>query len=239
MMGGAEAGANGIGLTVTLTLLFAAGMLTVGRWLVDRLLPSIAAYTHWPGGVLSFAMALALFGAAFTAWVGVHAIFGAFLVGVAVGDSSHLSERTRTTIDHFASFIFAPLFFASIGLRMDFAAYFEPGLVLTILGIACLGKFLGGLAGARWAGLTIRDRWAVTFALNARGAMEVILGLLALEAGVIRPPLFVALVVMALVTSIVGGPGIQLALGRRPFHSLAQVRPPAREHEPSETNAKA
>lgn len=239
LMGGTAPDANGIGWTVALTLLFAAGMLTVGRWLIDRALPYVEAYTHWPGGVLSFAMSLALFGAAFTEWVGVHAIFGAFLVGVAVGDSSHLSERTRTTIDHFASFIFAPLFFASIGLRLDFAAHFEPGLVLTILGIACVGKFLGGMTGARWAGLAPRDRWAVTFALNARGAMEVILGLLALQAGVIRPRLFVALVVMALVTSMVGGPGIQLALGRRQPRGPADAGPLVGEREPSETNTEA
>jgi Kef-type K+ transport system membrane component KefB len=237
LMGGS--GAGGIGLTVTLTLLFAAGMLTVGRWLVDHLLPYVGAHTNWPGGVLSFAMSLALFGAAFTEWVGVHAIFGAFLVGVAVGDSSHLSVRTRTTIDHFVSFIFAPLFFASIGLRLDFAAHFEAELVVTILGIACLGKFLGVMAGAGWAGLAPRDRWAVTFALNARGAMEVILGLLALQAGVIRPRLFVALVVMALATSIIGGPGIQLALGRHRSTGLAQTRPSAGHREPSEPDTEA
>jgi Kef-type K+ transport system membrane component KefB/mannitol/fructose-specific phosphotransferase system IIA component (Ntr-type) len=215
LMGGTGNHGGNIGLTITLTLGFATGMLTLGRWLIHRSLPYIQAYSHGPGGVLSFALSLALFGAAFTEWVGVHAIFGSFLVGVAVGDSSHLRERTRTTIDHFVSFIFAPLFFGSIGLKANFFAHFEPGLVVMVLFVACFGKILGCWLGGIWAGLPAKDRWAVGYGMNARGAMEIILGLLALEAGVIRMPLFVALIVMAVVTSMMSGPLVQLVLGQR------------------------
>jgi Kef-type K+ transport system membrane component KefB len=65
------------------------------------------AYTRWLSGELRFAVILAFLGATFTEWIGIHAIFGAFLVGAAIGDSSHLREHTRVTIDHFVSFIFA------------------------------------------------------------------------------------------------------------------------------------
>lgn len=215
MMGGGAGHDSHIGTTILLTLLFAAGMLTAGRWLIHRVIPYVQVYTRWPGGVLSFALALALFGAAFTEWIGIHAIFGAFLVGVAIGDSPHLRERTRATIDHFVSFIFAPLFFASIGLHINFAASFDVVLVLTIVVIASAGKLIGCTLGARWGGMQPRDAWAVGFAMNARGAMEIILGLLALRADVIRTRLFVALVVMALVTSMVGGPLVQSVLGLR------------------------
>ncbi|MEX0700868.1 MAG: cation:proton antiporter [Planctomycetales bacterium] len=204
-----------IAVTIVLTLAFAATMLTAGRWLLHRALPYVQAHTRWPGGVLSFALALALFGAACTEWIGIHAIFGAFLVGVAIGDSSHLREQTRMTIDSFVSFFFAPLFFASIGLRVDFATSFDATLVLTILVVACAGKLLGCGLGAAWGGMSRRDAWAVGFGMNARGAMEIILGLLALEAGMIRERLFVALVLMALVTSMLGGPMLQFVLGRR------------------------
>ena len=67
-------------------------------------------------------MVLSLAGAAFTEWAGVHAIFGAFMAGVALGDSHHLRQHTRTVLDDFISFFFAPLFFASIGLKVDFLA---------------------------------------------------------------------------------------------------------------------
>jgi Kef-type K+ transport system membrane component KefB/mannitol/fructose-specific phosphotransferase system IIA component (Ntr-type) len=210
---GAESGqSNNILLTITLTLAFAGIMLTLGRSLVHRTLPFLQAYTRWPGGVLSFALVLALLGAAFTEWIGIHAIFGAFIVGVAVGDSSHLRERTRVIIDEFVSFIFAPVFFASIGLKVNFITHFDLVPVLTVLLIACVCKLAGGVLGARWGDMTKRDAWAVGFAMNARGAMEIILGLLALQAGIIRPRLFVALVIMAIVTSMISGPAIRLIL---------------------------
>ncbi len=198
--------------TVCLTLGFAAVMLTAGRWLIHRVLPWVQAHTTWPGGVLGFALALAMFGAAITQWIGVHAIFGAFLVGVAVGDSSHLRERTRTIISEFVSFIFAPLFFASIGLRVNFAEHFDVVLVLLVLVIATIGKVVGCGVGGRVAGMPSREAWALGFGMNARGAMEIILGLLALQAGLIREPMFVALVVMALTTSLMSGPMMQKLL---------------------------
>ena len=115
-------------------------------------------------------------------------------------------------IDQFVSFVFAPVFFASIGLRVNFVAHFDPVLVLTILVVACLCKLAGGFLGARWGGMAKRDAWAVGFAMNARGAMEIILGLLALEAGIIRERLFVAIVIMAIVTSMLSGPMMNLIL---------------------------
>lgn len=201
--------------TIALTLGFAAFMLTVGRWLIHRTLPFIQAHMSWPGGVLGFALTLALLGAAFTEWIGVHAIFGAFLIGVALGDSPHLRERTRTTIEQFVSFIFAPLFFASVGLRVNFYESFDLALVLIVLGIACLGKLAGCALAARAAGMPARQAWALGSAMNARGAMEIILGLLALQAGLISERMFVALVVMALVTSMMAGPLMQRILQRK------------------------
>lgn len=203
-----------IGMVIALTLGFVAFMLTVGRWGINRALPWLQAHTSWPGGVLGFALVLGLLGAAFTEWIGIHAIFGAFFVGVALGDSPHLQQRTRTTIDQFISFIFAPLFFASIGLYVNFIAHFDWVLVLTITVIACVGKTVGCAVGALWAGFPKRQSWALGLALNARGAMEIVLALLALQYGVIGERLFVGLVVMALLTSIIAGPLMQRVLNR-------------------------
>lgn len=204
--GNISANGSSVAMTLIMVLGFATLMLTVGRSLIHRVLPSIQAYTRWPGGELSFAVVLAIFGAAFTEWIGIHAIFGALLVGAAVGDSSHLRERTRFTIAHFVSFIFAPIFFAGIGLKVDFFAHFDPVLVLTVLVVGCVSKITGGAVGAIWSGLPRREVMAVGFAMNSGGAMEIIIGLLALQAGIIHQELFVALVVMAIVTSMISGP---------------------------------
>ncbi len=201
-----------IGWTLVMTLGFTAAVLVAGRWAVHRSLPWIQAHTAWPGGVLGLALALGLLGAAFTQWIGVHAVFGAFLVGVAIGDSSHLREQTRSIIHQFVSFIFAPLFFASVGLKLDFVANFDVWLTVVVMVIACAGKILGCGLAARWGGIARREAWAIGFAMNARGAMEIIFGLLGLQVGLIRERMFVTLVVVAMATSMMSGPLIQKIL---------------------------
>jgi len=203
-----------LGGTVVAVLAFTLAMLTVVRWLFHLALPYVQAYASWPGGVLGVILSAALLGAAFTEWIGVHAIFGSFLVGVAVGDSSHLRARTRATIEQFVSFVFAPLFFAGIGLKVDFVAHFQPGLVAVVLVIACVGKLIGAGFGARLTGTPWRESAAIGLAMNSRGAMEIILGTLALQYALIDQPLFVALVIMALTTSLMAGPLIQRVLAR-------------------------
>lgn len=205
-------GANQIISTIVMTIAFAGFMLTAGRLLIHKVLPFVQAYSRWPGGELSFALILALFGASFTEWIGIHAIFGAFLVGAAIGDSSHLRERTRVTIDHFVSFIFAPVFFASIGLKVNFVTNFNFPLVLTVLMIVCTFKLIGGTIGAKWGKMSFRASWTVGFAMLSVGAMGIIVGLLALEAGIISHRLFVALVVVAIITSMISGPAMRFIL---------------------------
>ncbi|MGD8542836.1 MAG: cation:proton antiporter [Desulfobacteraceae bacterium] len=210
---GEPAGSRGhIVLTIALTLAFVSAMLTLGRWLIHKALPFVQAYSIWPGGELSFALTLGLLGAAVSEWIGIHAIFGAFIVGVAVGASSHLREHSRVVIGNFVSFIFAPVFFASIGLKMDFLTHFDWPLVLTVVLIALACKLAGGFMGARWGGMPRREAWAVGFAMVSVGAMGIIVGMVALEAGIIRERLFVALVVMAIVTSMLSGPFMRLIL---------------------------
>ena len=205
MMGGHTPGGMNVSHTIFYILIFAVFILSIGRWLLDRILPWLQAHTSWPGGILGFALSCALFCAAFTEWIGIHAIFGAFLFGVALGDSRHLRERTRATIDQFVSFFFAPLFFASIGLKVNFITNFDLLLVVVIVVTATISKVLGCTWGARLGGLSSNESWAIGFGMNSRGAMEIILGLLALQAGVIGDRTFVALVIMALLTSMSSG----------------------------------
>jgi mannitol/fructose-specific phosphotransferase system IIA component (Ntr-type) len=201
-----------LGHTLWMTVLFTIAMLTVVPWCIHRVLPWIQAHTSWPGGVLGFALSFCLVAAAFTEWIGIHAIFGSFLAGVALGHSTHLRERTRTTIDQFVSFIFAPLFFASIGLKVNFAEHFDLLLTLTVLGLALSGKVVGSALGGRFGGLPWRDALGVGFGMSAQGTMGIILGVLALQYGLINQQVFVSLVVMALVTSLVSGPMLQYIL---------------------------
>jgi len=157
-------------------------------------------------------MAFCFLAAAFTEWLGIHAIFGAFLLGVALGDSEHMSERAKEIVHQFINNIFAPLFFVSIGLKINFFTNFEFFLTLAILAISFAGKIFGSGFGAYKGGFNIKESLAVGFGMNARGAMEIILGLIALENGLIDEKLFVALVIMAIVTSMSSWPLMKWAL---------------------------
>ncbi len=201
--------------TIGITLLFTGFMLTIGKGLINRVLPWINKKLSWPGGLLSLSMAFCFLAAAFTEWLGIHAIFGAFLLGVALGDSDHLSEKAKEIIHQFINNIFAPLFFVSIGLKINFFTNFDVGLVLVIMVISFAGKIIGSGFGAYRSGYKINEALAVGFGMNARGAMEIILGLIALENGLIDEKLFVALVVMAIITSMTSGPLMKWALKRK------------------------
>ncbi len=189
-------------------------ILTVGRRIIGGILVWVQERTSWPGGVLGYALSLGLFGAALTEWIGIHAIFGAFLVGIAIGDSPHLKERTRSVISEFISFIFAPLFFACIGLRVNFAVHFDFILVLLLFSLTVAGKLTGCSLGARWSGLPRRESLAIGSGMVAQGTMGIILGIEAFHYGVIGEKVFVAVVVVSLATSMVCGPAMHRILRR-------------------------
>jgi Kef-type K+ transport system membrane component KefB len=213
-IGGASV-SDGVKHTIILVLLFVGITLTLGRWLIDKILPVLQAHTTWPGGVLAFIFTLTMAGAAFTEYAGIHAVFGAFVIGIAVGESGHLRKRTSEHIHEIVTNVFAPFFFASIGLRTNFVSNFHLGLTATVIGVACVGKLLGAGWGARLGGMDKTSSLAVGLAMNARGAMEIILGILALQAGLIRENMFVAMVIMALFTSLISAPAIHFLIRRK------------------------
>jgi len=207
-------GSFGVWATIILTLCLVVFALTILRSVVHKVLPWIQARLSWPGGVLSFTLVLAFMGASLTEAIGIHAIFGAFLVGIAIGDSKHLREHTRAILHQFVTNIFAPIFFVSIGLRVNFFADFNVVLVVAVVLVSVAGKTAGTLLAARLGRLPKPDRYTVTAGMNAHGAMEIILGLLALEYGIITEQMFVALVALALIGAMGSGPVMSLFIVR-------------------------
>ena len=210
-------GGHGLPLisTVIITLAFASIMLTVGRGVINKALPWVNKKLAWPGGILAVSLAVCFISAAFTEYIGLHAVFGAFIIGVCMGDSEHYSERAKEIVHQFINNVFAPLFFVSIGLRVNFFTNFDLGLTVIIVVIAFVGKVFGCGLGTRLSGLTWRESFAAGFGMNARGAMEIILSIVALENGLINEKVFVSLVIMALVTSMTSGPLMKLFLNTK------------------------
>ena len=212
---GASGAPHGIAFTLTATVLFAGFMFTVGVKIIEKIYPWIQANLSWPAGALNFIIVGALLCAAFTEWVGIHAIFGTFIFGVAVGQCKHIRDSTIHTLESFISFIITPIFFASIGLEVNFFANFDFAVVSIVLLVGTVGKIGGSWVGGKIAGMSHRESLAIGSAMNARGVMEIILGLIAFQAGLISESLFVALVVLALLTSMTSGALMQKILKRR------------------------
>jgi len=209
-------GANNHGFTFEQTLIFTITfvvlLLSLGKKIINKIIPLLQTKISYPGGILNFILILCFLGAAFTEFIGIHAIFGAFIVGIAIGDSVHLKENTRQILHQFVANIFAPLFFVSIGLKVNFIANFDIVIVLSIVVLAFAGKVIGCGFGAYWSGLTKNESFVVAFGMNSRGTMEIILGILALQAGLIHEEVFVGLVIMALITSISSAPAMSYFL---------------------------
>jgi Kef-type K+ transport system membrane component KefB len=135
-------------------------------------------------------------------------------LGIALSQQLDERNEAREVIYQFAVSFFAPLYFVSVGLRVNFVAGFDLLLVAVVLAVACLGKLAGATLGARLGGMPPGRALAVGFAMNARGAMEVILATVALQEGLIDQRIFVALVFMAIVTSLMSGPAIKRLVSR-------------------------
>lgn len=131
------------------------------------------------------------------------------------------------SVEDIVGALFAPLFFATIALNVDFVGDFHLVSVLVVFVIGFIAKLIGGWAGAKLAGLKRRESWAIGAGMTARGAMEIILAELALEAGIIGNELFVAIVIMSLATSIIAGPAIEKILARPSGHNLTNLLKPS------------
>lgn len=140
--------------------------------------------------------------------IGVHAVFGAFLAGVAVGGASDLREPLRRTIEPLTSTLLLPLFFAYSGLRTEVGslsgqAWIACALVLVA---AVAGKFGAVTAAARIQGTSWRESLALGALMNTRGLMELVVLNIGYDLGMLSPQMYTMMVIMALTTTCMAGP---------------------------------
>ena len=198
------------------TLVFTALSLTLGRRLADRAIDYINAQRpDNPGAVLSFVCCLGLLWGAITQWLELTALFGFFLAGVMAGEARQLSERTRHALSQMVHAIFVPLYFASIGLRIDFFANFDLFLVVFVSVVSIAGKFLGAWLGALGPGVSREDRLSLGIAFTPSGVTGIVVAGVALELGILSNPVFVAIVFSTLVSSLLVGPWLAWSIRRR------------------------
>jgi Kef-type K+ transport system membrane component KefB len=204
------------------TLLMAVGyiavMLMIVRPLVIRLTNAIGNKGRLTQGVLAFVLLAILLSSLTTESIGIHAIFGAFVLGAIVPHESMLAKELTAKLEDFVIVFLLPAFFASTGLRTQIGLVTGPRqwfFCALIILIASIGKFGGSALAARFSGLTWRDASALGVLMNTRGLMELIVLNIGLELHVISPTLFAMLVLMALATTFATTPILQFIMPQR------------------------
>lgn len=158
---------------------------------------------------------LILVSASLTEWIGIHAIFGAFLLGVIIPSDSKLAASFLSKLKEPVTVLLLPAFFAYTGMRTELGLLASPSqwlVCLAIIAVATLGKFGGTVLAARYAGESWRDAGVLGTLMNTRGLMELIVLNIGLDLGVISPTLFAMMVIMALVTTMMTSPVLYFLL---------------------------
>jgi Kef-type K+ transport system membrane component KefB len=189
-------------------LAYVAAVLLIGRPLLGRLARRADDEGKVSHGALSNALLLLMIGAVFTDAVGVHAVFGAFVLGAAM-PRGVLSRELYRLMAPLTTTLLLPLFFVYTGLNTSITLVNTPtlwGIAALIFAAACLGKGLACWLAARLSGADRRDALGLGTLMNARGLMELVLLNIGLERGLITPTLYTMLVLMAIGTTLMTYP---------------------------------
>jgi mannitol/fructose-specific phosphotransferase system IIA component (Ntr-type) len=202
-----------IATVFTATLGFVAFSLVVLRKLADRTITSIKQkFPEKLGISITFITILGLICGAVTQRIGIHSLFGFFIAGIMVGEAKALPEKSRQVISQMVHALFIPLFFVSVGLKVDFLKNFDPFFVAFIFILGTIARFVGAWIGVAVTGRHKANRMIISLAHIPGGEMQIVIGMLALEYKLITEPVFVAIVFGAVLTSIILGPLMALAL---------------------------
>ncbi|MFM7099952.1 MAG: cation:proton antiporter [Verrucomicrobiota bacterium] len=197
-------------------LLYAAGMLTLGRHLLQYLGRRAERAQAVSPRLLAVVLMLLMLAAWAMDVIGIHAVFGGFILGVSL-PRGVLTRELRRQLEPFAVVFLLPMFFTFSGLntRLDLVNNLPMlAIAAVVLAGACLGKWGACTLAARWQGEDFRTAMAIGTLMNARGLMELIILNIGLQRGVIESGLFAIMVIMAIATTLMASPAFEWVYGR-------------------------
>lgn len=212
-MGGSHSAAalaigGGIGFAITMI------------WIAPRLLARLSAQVDANGDVTQPGLAMALILFLCSAWAmdaaGIHAVFGGFLLGTAMPRGA-FADGLRAKLEPVTLVFLLPFFFTYLGLATDLQLLAGGGLVLValvVIAVSILAKGAACYAAARLTGQPHPVAMGIGGLMNARGLMELIVINIGLSRGVIEPPIFAILVLMAIITTLMATPLFRMVQGR-------------------------
>lgn len=210
------------------SMLYIGAMLTVGRWMLNLL----STYYDRAGKLSQLLLAViymaVVSSALITEAIGIHLIFGAFLLGAAMPKNPGLVREIAQKTEDFVLIFLLPVFFAYSGLKTQIGLLNSPELWLlaaAILGVAIVGKYFGTYFAARSCNINKQEASALGWLMNTRGLTELIVLNIGLELGVISPILFTMLVIMALVTTFMTSPLLEWTYPKKSIRLHSQPEP--------------
>ena len=213
-----------VGRTLAVLAVFVGVVGVLGPRIVGTLF-DVASYVRSPVLTgLSIVMVAGLGMASASLALGLEAVLGAFLAGALV--RNRLDTETERVFQMVTLGLFAPIFFATAGLRVDLSGLFTLDTLLVVgvtLTVAVLGKALGVVLGATLTDLSRVETVCLAIGLNARGAMELVVAALGLAIGILTPIIYAVIVLVAIVTSVMTPPLLRRALSRLPDDGLSEI----------------
>lgn len=199
--------------TICLAVLYVLVMLKVVRPFLSRIGEISANKTHLNKQIVAIFFILLLFSALATESIGIHALFGAFMAGAIMPESSTFRDIFINKVEDIALILLLPLFFVFTGLRTEIGLLNEGHLWLVtglIIAVAVIGKFLGSALAAKFVGQSWKDSLIIGALMNTRGLMELIVLNIGYDLGILSKEIFTMLVLMALLTTFMTGPTLDL-----------------------------
>jgi Kef-type K+ transport system membrane component KefB len=213
-------------LTLIGTALYVSIMFFGTRRAVRRLEVLFLQRKKLTADMMAVILVLVLASALITERLGIHALFGAFLMGAIMPKDHGFVHAIKQKLESLTVVLLLPLYFASTGLRTSIGLlsgsnmWFYCGLIIVV---AVAGKFGGATLGARISGMPWREAGAVGILMNTRGLMELVVLNIGLDIGVISPALFTMMVLMALVTTFMTTPLLEFVYPAQQWKQMTAV----------------
>lgn len=199
--------------TIGLSIAYVLVMLLVIRPFLKRVGGIYSTMETMNKSIFAFFVLILIGSAYVTQLIGIHALFGAFLAGVIMPPFPNFRKMMIERVEDISVTLFLPLFFVYTGLNTEIGLLNTPHLwwiCILITLVAVAGKFIGSALPARIVGESTKDSLSIGVLMNTRGLMELIVLNIGYEMGILPPPIFVMLVIMAIVTTFMTTPALSL-----------------------------
>jgi len=210
----AKAGDFSIGLFTILSAIgYILTMFFIVRPFINKMIARLRSAHYGDQSIVLLSFILLLSSAFIAEIIGIHMLFGAFLAGVIIPQNEKLKHALTSKLEDVSELFLLPIFFAFTGLRLQISLLNTPYLwliSLLVIAMAMIGKFAGTTIPAKLTGMNWKDSFSLGAFMNTRGLMELVVLNIGYELHILSPELFAILVIMAILTTIITSPLLDL-----------------------------